>query len=84
MKEDIFEDLKTKVGCEYISDLKTEFFRERAKALVAALELEAYPLHTLSDMAGYLYDVEIVFSSAGQARSFFEKSARQNTQTKHR
>ena len=76
MRMDLFELLQDKVGCEYISDMRSEPHRSRARKIIKELNLEDYTLTELSDMAEYLYDRKPDFSNMRQAQSFFLCEAR--------
>ena len=53
---DLFETVRDKLGCEYISDMRScRALLADVKKVVASLELEAYTARELSDMAEYLY-----------------------------
>ena len=52
---DVFETLKSLVGCEYISDLRFEPYCSRAKVLMKRMILENCSLAELSDLACYIY-----------------------------
>lgn len=53
---DLFETVRDKLGCEYISDMRScRAFLTDAKKVVASLDLEAYTARELADMAEYLY-----------------------------
>lgn len=53
---DLFETVRDKLGCEYISDMRScRALLADAKKVVASLDLEAYTARELSDMAEYLY-----------------------------
>mgnify|MGYP004632103397 FL=1 len=53
---DLFETVRDKLGCEYISDMRScRALLADAKKVVASLDLEAYTARELADMAEYLY-----------------------------
>lgn len=53
---DLFETVRDKLGCEYISDMRScRALLTDAKKVVASLDLEAYTARELADMAEYLY-----------------------------
>ena len=53
---DIFEELREKVGCMYISDLKCNpEANEMAKSIVKTLDLSKCEDKVLDDLAEYLY-----------------------------
>lgn len=55
-KTDIFETLKNILGCEYISDMKFEPYRTKAKEALKSMELSILSLSDLKDIAQYLYE----------------------------
>lgn len=53
---DLFETVRDKLGCEYISDMRScRALLNDAKKVVANFDLEAYTARELADMAEYLY-----------------------------
>lgn len=49
---DLFETVRDKLGCEYISDMRScRALLADAKKVVASLDLEAYTARELADMA---------------------------------
>lgn len=71
MEKDVFEDLRGKVGCAYISDLPTPAYVETARRCARELDFEAYPLRQLSDLAEYLYSEQVTFEDHKQAGELF-------------
>ena len=61
-EEDIFEDIKQILGCEYISDIVVKY-KSVARRLVNAMNLNSYPICQLNDLYEYLY---------GEKRDFFD------------
>lgn len=55
-KTDIFETLKNILGCEYISDMKFEPYRTKAKEALKSMEMSILSLSDLKDIAQYLYE----------------------------
>lgn len=55
-KTDIFETLKNILGCEYISDMKFEPYRTKAKEALKSMDLSILSLSDLKDIAQYLYE----------------------------
>lgn len=68
---DLFETLKDKLGCEYISDLRYEPYNSAVKNYIFTLCLEEHSLHVLTDAARYLFDANVNFTNTEQARAFF-------------
>lgn len=54
LEEDIFEDIKQILGCEYISDIACKY-KEVTRRLVNAMNLDSYPISQLNDLYEYLY-----------------------------
>lgn len=55
-KTDVFETLKNIIGCEYISDMKFEPYRTKAKEALKSMKLSALSLSELKDLVMYLYE----------------------------
>ncbi len=70
---DLFELLREKLGCEYISDLRQPRYLAESRRMVARLSLDEYSLFALSDVAEYLYGEKISFDSVEQAKIFFSR-----------
>lgn len=72
---DLLETVHDKLGCEYISDMRScRALLTDAKKVVSTLDLEAYTARELADMAEYLYgkkmygaDKEVIISFLKQA-----------------
>lgn len=73
---DLFETLKDKLGCEYISDLRYEPYNSAARNYIFTLCLEDHSLHVLTDAARYLFHAEANFANMEQARTFFSAAKR--------
>ncbi len=71
-RDDIFETIKTKLKCQYISDIRNLLYIDKAKEMMRNLNLEKYPLYQLSDMASYLYSEKISFENFQEAIDFFK------------
>ena len=69
-KMDVFEKLKSAVGCDYISDLSFEPHRTKAKALLKAMGIEKCSITELNDLADYFYGKH--FDSADAAIGFLK------------
>ena len=67
----LFEVLKEKVGCAYISDLRREPCLSEAKGQMRKLSVETFSIRELTDIAEYLYGEKPDFSDTQAARSFF-------------
>lgn len=52
---DVFEKLKSAIGCDYISDLRFEPHNAKAKELLKAMRIETCSIAELNDLADYLY-----------------------------
>lgn len=68
---DIFEILRKALNCQYISDLKFEPNKTKAKQLLKVIPLQEYSIETLSDIAEYLYDEKPEFTDMQQAVEYF-------------
>ena len=75
-KMDLFEIVRNKLGCEYISDMRSsQSMRKKAKKIVAQLDLEPYTSHELADMVEYLYGKRVYEAEKVTLISFLKKSA---------
>lgn len=68
---DLFETLREKVQCQYISDLRTFWYKGAAREAVKGIDIGKYSLKELSDAAQYLYDKRQDFQSYAEAAKFF-------------
>ena len=68
---DIFEDLRSQVGCTYISDLRYMPHITTAKRVIQKFCFEDYSLEQLNDMAQYLYGEKVFFDYPQQAEQYF-------------
>ena len=67
---DIFEQLKDKIGCKCISDLRFEPYSTKAKNMLKELDIEQCSLAELNDLAFYFYQKR--FEAADAAISFLK------------
>lgn len=74
--KDLFEVVAKQLSCTYISDIKFTEKRKSALKLLSEMELEAYPISCLGDMADYLLDEKVHFASADEAHRYFLKKRR--------
>ena len=68
---DLFEELKTRIGCQYISDLRFGIDNELAKSTMRKIDVADYSLSELNDMAEYLYQKTVNFETLEEAAKFF-------------
>lgn len=68
---DLFELLKNKLGCDYISDMRYGDVNRQAKYLMKDIDFKSYSTFVLSDMAEYLYKSRQIFNHTEEARIFF-------------
>jgi len=52
--KDLFEELWSKVGCMYMSDLNTETYRDQAIREAKRMDLSAYEEKQIADLCNYL------------------------------
>lgn len=52
---DLLEFLKYILGCEYISDLKTEPYKTKVKMLFEHLDLNYFSLNQIKDAINYIF-----------------------------
>lgn len=55
MNEDLFEVVKDKVGCEFISDMRYGKCNAKARKALNSLDLSNYNSWVLQDINSYLY-----------------------------
>lgn len=53
-KKDLFEELWSKVGCMYLSDLNTETYRDQAIREAKRMDLFQYEEKQIADLCNYL------------------------------
>ena len=68
---DLFEELKSRIGCQYISDLRFGTDNELAKSMMGKINVADYSLSELNDMAEYLYQKTVNFETFEEATKFF-------------
>ena len=68
---DLFEELKSRIGCQYISDLRFGTDNELAKSIMRKIDVADYSLSELNDMAEYLYQKAVNFETFEEATKFF-------------
>ena len=68
---DLFEYLRSEIGCTYISDMHFGEANRLAKQCIKEIAFEKYTPAQLSDAANYLYRYEKVFNSVEEAKAFF-------------
>ncbi len=68
---DLFETLKDKIGCEYISDFRFSTGNQLAKLIMRKIDVADYSLSELNDMAEYLYQKTVNFDTLEEAANFF-------------
>ena len=76
---DLFEEIKTTIGCDYISDLHFEPYNSYAKKLMSVYDIYGFPLDALSDMSLYLYGEKQIFQSIEDAKLFFAQPLKMYT-----
>lgn len=75
MMEDLLEDIRTIIGCEFISDLRYEPFNNRARKLISILDLESYPFADITDAVSYLFFSEGLFENVQQIKEFIGRTS---------
>lgn len=71
---DLFEELRDRVQCAYISDLRYNPWLQAARKEITKMDLGVYGLNSLKDAAEYLYGEQIEFSCVEEAVAFFKKN----------
>ncbi len=59
---DLFEDVRSALGCLYISDIKSKTYIKQAKVYLKTMDLDECPLSQLVDMSEYLYGDKQTFA----------------------
>lgn len=67
---DIFEQLKDKIGCKCISDLRYDPYRTKAKRMLKELDIEQCSLFELNDLEFYFYEKR--FETVDEVLSFLK------------
>lgn len=52
---DLLEDLKTRVKCPYISDMRFSPYKEKARCELEQMDLSQYPIEMREKVFRYLY-----------------------------
>ena len=73
---ELLEYLREKAGCLYLSDLRTQDFRERALEAALALPPDAYPFDQWQEAARYLLSRDDL-GTVDQVRRALEDRQRQ-------
>ena len=60
---DILDEIRKRVGCSVISDLKYDCNLEQAKCVLKGMDLKIYSFAQLKDVVLYLFGVNLQFSS---------------------
>lgn len=71
---ELLEWLRRSVDCEYISDMKYGSNNRIARLIIKKADFSKYSMDELSDAANYLYGKDVSFSSADEAKAFFENA----------
>ena len=67
---DVFEKLKTTIGCDYVSDMLLEPYYTEAQKLLKTMELENCSVAELNDITNYFYSKH--FDTADAAICFLK------------
>ena len=70
---DLLEQVRLKIGCPYLSELRSPACRKQAAHLAGKLSAEAYSLAQWRDAVCYLTDENIPFDNAQAARAFLAR-----------
>ena len=70
---DLFETMHKRVGCQYISDMKSFPSNKIARSVIKGLDLNQFTLNELSDAARYICYEDVAFESHAAAREFFDR-----------
>ncbi len=69
---DLLEQLKEKLCCQHISDLRYGKANVMARNLISEINLDNYTPFVLSNIAEYLYNYKGEFTTTEEAKEFFE------------
>ena len=58
MEKDLLEELRKKVRCAYISDLRIEKYNKKVKRLFKKVKLTNYKQSVVDDVRNYLFEAE--------------------------
>lgn len=72
-KQELLEMLRDRLGCLYLSDLRTGKMPRLAGEILRQIRPEDYTLAELSDAAFYLYGKKEAFSAYKEAKLFFRR-----------
>ena len=70
MAEDLFEILREKVSCEYISDMRFGPYKFIAQKHLSKMDLSIYGLEVLNDACNYLYEITSPFNNLKDAVNY--------------
>ncbi len=71
---DLLEKVRNLLGCEYISDMRSERFLKTAKRIVSTIDLTLYSAKELADMTEYLYDKQIYDKSKNEIITYLKNA----------
>lgn len=80
--DNLFEHIRKRIGCEYISDMKNTYYRKKAGIAMAEVDVYRYSMKELEDMADYLYKQKLGFETAEQAQKYFKRATKKNLKNK--
>lgn len=72
-RRDLFEELRDRVKCMYISDLQYMPWKKAAQSEMEGMDLQPYSTLALSDAAQYLYGEKMTFDSIDEAGKYFKE-----------
>lgn len=70
LAEDLFEILREKVSCEYISDMRYEPYKSIAQKHLSKMDLSIYGLEVLNDACNYFYEIASPFNNLKDAVNY--------------
>jgi len=74
-QKDLFEVIRNKIECEYISDIRFGENRNNAIKTANQINPEDFGLNQWSDLANYLCKKHISFRDYGQVKEYFAKKS---------
>lgn len=70
-KKELFEIVRERLNCDYVSDLRVEPYRHKAIDVMHEMNLKQFSLVSLEDMAEYVSDKDVKFDDYAEAETFF-------------
>jgi len=72
---DLMDDIHALVGCEYLSDLKCELWREKVLCSICSIPQTAYSLTQWAYLFSYLFNEDIHFDTEAEIHDYLQHCA---------